>query len=626
VFIEYLSVKTGYCGSVNETLDQNLHAALTKTVSPNRAGRQFQVVERLVAEALGGEASDLHNVVRGPDAVVYRAGSTPLAVEIKTLRAATLNRNFSNHASNLLAAAIETRRAYRDKVTLGAIIFVSGPPTQDSGSEYRGFISASLQRLLRANDGVGYDAVLVGWVTDGLQWDYITPDKAPGHHATHIVNLTSVEAFARLKSEQILARSNETDLALDPAGSERLRILLVADEWKSGRGGISTVNRELAAALASTGVDAAVFVPYTSDEDIRSASDLNVKLVTPARVVGLSERELLLLRPVFADHNWEPDVVVGHGRILGPYAAAQQQQFFPRARRVHFVHTDAEQLEAAKESLGGGSNMSSADTRRVLERNLASSADLVVGVGPLLTETIQDELISHVPKRTTVCLIPGLRQTFDVSKFGPPSKNQVLILGRADDFQSKGIDIAAEALLKIVDRWPSTKSHPPTLVIRGVPDHAAALVKEKLDAIFEGRVSYFLRPYSDSESQVNYDLAQARVILMPSRHEGFGLAAYEALAGGVPVLIAAESGLAQFLREESIDTRPRSCRRATPRRNSQSTDGQTPSKPFSTIRSTLARKRANFDKPSRRSSAGSNLRSNFSRPCPAFRTYQHSAP
>lgn len=34
---------------------------------------------------------------------------------------------------------------------------------------------------------------------------------------------------------------------------------------------------------------------------------------------------------------------------------------------------------------------------------------------------------------------------------------------------------------------------------------------------------------------------------MPSRHEGFGLAGYEAMAAGVPVLITAESGLAEAL-------------------------------------------------------------------------------
>lgn len=332
------------------------------------------------------------------------------------------------------------------------------------------------------------------------------------------------------------------------------------------------MNRELATALASRGVDAAVMVPQSSDEDVKAASEVNVAVVTPARVPGLTDRETLLLRPVFAEPDWEPDVIVGHGRLLGPYAAAQQQQFFPRARRVHFVHTAAEQLEAAKEELGGSSNMRSANERRSLERSLALSADLVVGVGPLLTETIRDELIGPNSESTVICLIPGLRTAFDVSRMSAPVKNHVLFVGRADDFTSKGIDIAAEALLKIVDRWPTSRPHPPVLVVRGVPDDAATAVKNQLDAIFDGRVQFHLRPYSDSEDEVMQDISQARMILMPSRHEGFGLAAYEAIACGVPVLISSESGLAQFLQESKIDTVPSSV--VTTRNSSTSVPGE----------------------------------------------------
>ncbi|WP_074848880.1 glycosyltransferase family 4 protein [Gordonia westfalica] len=335
-------------------------------------------------------------------------------------------------------------------------------------------------------------------------------------------------------------------------------MMLISDEWRSGRGGLSTMNRELATALASAGVETAVMVPRSTDEDIKAASDVDVALVTPASIPGLNSRELLLLRPVFADSSWEPDVIIGHGRVLGSYAAAQKQQFFSRARRVHFVHTDAEQLEAAKEMPGGTSRMASADERRNLERDLARSADLVVGVGPMLTATITDDLIGLSPRPKIMCMVPGLRSAFDPASASPPVRNALLVVGRADDFQSKGIDIVADALLKVVDRWPQSRPHPPVLVLRGVPGEAATDVKARLDEIFEGRVAYHLRPYSDSEELVKQDLAQSRVMLMPSRHEGFGLAAFEAIASDIPVLISAESGLAQFLRESHIDTEPSS--------------------------------------------------------------------
>ncbi|WFR67677.1 glycosyltransferase family 4 protein [Curtobacterium flaccumfaciens] len=334
--------------------------------------------------------------------------------------------------------------------------------------------------------------------------------------------------------------------------------MLVADEWRSGRGGISTVNRELAIALAAAGVDSAVMVPQASPEDIKAASDVDVALVTPARVPGLTDRETLLLRPVFADQSWIPDVIIGHGRVLGPYAAAQQQQFFPRRVACISYTRTPNSLSRRRKKLGGGSRMSDSDARRRLEQQLAQSAHLVVGVGPLLAASIRDDLIGREPTTHVICLMPGLRETFDVSTALTPVRNHVLIVGRADDFHSKGIDIAAEAMLKVADAWPSNKSHRPVLIIRGVPDDAATEVKARLDRILEGRVNFHLRPFTDTEADVTQDLAQARVLLMPSRHEGFGLAAYEAIASGVPVIISAESGLAEFLRDSAIDTSPSS--------------------------------------------------------------------
>ncbi|HYN78114.1 MAG TPA: glycosyltransferase, partial [Lamprocystis sp. (in: g-proteobacteria)] len=45
------------------------------------------------------------------------------------------------------------------------------------------------------------------------------------------------------------------------------------------------------------------------------------------------------------------------------------------------------------------------------------------------------------------------------------------------------------------------------------------------------------------------DLRRASVLLMPSRSEGFGLVAMEAIAAGVPILVSDRSGIAELLIE-----------------------------------------------------------------------------
>ncbi|NTY60115.1 glycosyltransferase family 4 protein [Mycolicibacterium sphagni] len=529
------------------SVEQQLISVLTRPEPTlGFTGERYAALERLLVDLFGGQQPERMGPLRRPDVVIPRPGATPVALEVKVFSSQSFKKNRSNRVADLLSSAVETRRAFRGEVTLGAVLLTADAPDNRSVGVIRGRDSAEMaERLLRADDGAGYDTVLFGSANPAhshLRWRFFaaaTSEEPP----TDLTTDSTAEVLELLRSQGSTAR---TQPAPRPVYRNQ-RIMLVSDEWRSGRGGISTLNRELAAALATAGADVSVLVPKTSDEDIRAASEVNVAIVTPARVPGLSDFETLLLPPVFADREWVPDIIIGHGRVLGPYAAAQQQ-FFPRARRVHLVHTDSEQLEAAKEQPGGDSHMRIADDRRNLERELARSADLVVGIGPLLTATISDALIGSAPVPKVIDVVPGLRSAFDAAAAQPPVHNRVLIVGRADDFQSKGIDIAANAMLQVVDGWPPSRPHRPALIIRGVPDEAAKQVKAQLDDILENQVGCYLRPYCDEEAEVVRDFAQARMLLMPSRHEGFGLSAYEAIASGIPVLISAESGLAEFLR------------------------------------------------------------------------------
>ncbi len=524
---------------------------------PRSAGAAALAAESILSAILGGSSSALgpsHTSFRRLDILVPREGRAPLGIEVKLLSSRSIRNSLTNRVSDLLAGAIEARRSFRGEISLAAFILVGSDGDHEHESLPVAQLQLSIQRLLRAADGVGYDSVVVGFAAPTMRWMLATAEQMG------VVDARP-SAVPVLRTDEMVTHllNQDAQPVLAPTTKTRAtprRYLLVGDEWRSGHGGLSTLNRELAVALAAAGVDVAVMVPSADDEELAAASSFGISLVTPASIPGLTARESLLLPPVFSETGWEPDVVIGHGRVLGPLAAAQKDTYFPAARRVHFVHTDAEQLEAAKETPGGASSMERTAERRELERALAQSADLVVGVGPHLADMIRDELIGSTPPANVICLTPGLRTTYAALATDPPARNTVLLLGRADDFRSKGLDLAAESILRVVDAWPLDKPHIPKLVIRGVPDSAADDVKRQLDEILEERVTYVLRPFSQSEDQVLQDLREARVLLMPSRHEGFGLSAWEAIASGVPSLISAESGLAQLLRERHLDTFP----------------------------------------------------------------------
>src|SRR5262249_52929681 len=150
----------------------------------------------------------------------------------------------------------------------------------------------------------------------------------------------------------------------------RTRFLLVADEWSSNTGGISTLNRELAIALAYADVDVHVVVPAAVQDERDAALKHGVYLVSPEAIPGITRNQLLLARPTFSDESYEPDVVIGHGRLFGPYACALQRLYFPAAKRVHVVHMDPDRLEDAKQDPGGPSRMLTSNQRRELEVQL----------------------------------------------------------------------------------------------------------------------------------------------------------------------------------------------------------------------------------------------------------------
>ena len=100
-------------------------------------------------------------------------------------------------------------------------------------------------------------------------------------------------------------------------GSHKVKVTILASEWGSSKGGLSTINRELALQLAKCPeVEITFFLPQCSQEDRKVALQNNVKIVEAEPLLGIEQLEWLCFPP---DHL-QIDIIVGHGVKLGKQA------------------------------------------------------------------------------------------------------------------------------------------------------------------------------------------------------------------------------------------------------------------------------------------------------------------
>ena len=349
----------------------------------------------------------------------------------------------------------------------------------------------------------------------------------PEEHEMGQAPFSGIAPEAKDKSEGI---PGSAILAV-PRSSAQQNILLLATEWESRHGGLSTFNRELCLALARMGKTVCCIVPEASAEEIAQAQKGSVQLVKTDKVS--LERKLPL------PDGFNPDVIVGHGRITGGAAKAQHEDHYPHAKRIHFIHMSPGLIEWYK---GKGDAAQQASEREKQELALAKGAQLVAAVGPLLFRETST-LIERLPQkeRPQVCQFnPGFRQN---DTRAVPASLHCLLVGRAEDEALKGVDIAACALQQVdEDELP----HKPELIVRGAPDGEGTRLQYDLKERFKG-LAVRVREYSEDREEVAGDYRSAALTLMPSRSEGFGLVALESLSWGTPVLISDKSGLAELL-------------------------------------------------------------------------------
>ena len=325
-----------------------------------------------------------------------------------------------------------------------------------------------------------------------------------------------------------------------------LHVTLLGGEWSSSAGGLSTINRELAIHLSQqSAVKVSLLVPEgaCSTKEIREADGYGITIVEAKERAAYDRLDWLSIPP--QDHFM--DIVVGHGVKLG-----RQVQFirdsaqFPNCKWVQVVHTAPEDLSRYKCYTDP---ISKGETKHESEVDLCKLADLVVPVGPRLKEAYTSYLQRCKTNQDVLSITPGLfqREFGDLVAKQDPNEDgefKVLLFGRGDDedFELKGYNIAAQAFTD-----QRLKNKPYHLVFVGAPEGKQEKVREKLLQREIAEAQLTVRKFLQSREKLKDLLCEADLAIMPSKSEGFGLVALEALSAGLPILVGSGSGFAQAL-------------------------------------------------------------------------------
>ena len=313
-----------------------------------------------------------------------------------------------------------------------------------------------------------------------------------------------------------------------------LRVTLLSSEWNSSTNGdVSTINRELAIQLAKhPDVQVSVFLPQCSEDDKNSAANHKVQLIEAEKMTGVDPVDWLINVP----QHHGMDCIIGHGVRLG-----RQVQFIKKQHHhckwIQVVHT-------APEELGMYKSISEGEQMQQIEIALCEKADQVVAVGPKLADAYKRYLCFGKKQQDVLDLTPSIFTEFLEVKQVTEERNTfcVLVIGSGghEDFNLKGYDLAAQAIAELKD-----KSYQLRFIC--APTGKGGEIAEKLLEHGIARNQLIVRSFHESREVLARLFCEVDLAIMPSRTEGFGLTALEALSAGLPVLVSGNSGLGEAL-------------------------------------------------------------------------------
>ena len=320
----------------------------------------------------------------------------------------------------------------------------------------------------------------------------------------------------------------------DDCRERKLRVTLLSTEWKaSSNGDLTTINRELAIQMAKhPNVEVSVFLPRCSEEEKKDADGYNVKLIEAVKLSGFEP--VLWLASVPDGHSI--DCILGHGVALGRLIPLiKKNPNYSHCKWIQVVHT-------APEEIGMYKNISEGQQMQQTEIELCKMADQVVTIGPKLTDAYRYQLRNQDVFNLTPSI---LTEFLDVQQASEDRRTFCVLViesGDSEDFYVKGYDIAGKAIANLKDKSYQLRFASKQ---RGKEDELA----DKLLQCGIGRNQLIICSFDGNKETLANLFSTVDIAILPSKAEGFGLSALEAISAGLPVLVSGNSGIAEALRK-----------------------------------------------------------------------------
>ena len=281
------------------------------------------------------------------------------------------------------------------------------------------------------------------------------------------------------------------------------------------------------------------FVPKHTPKQKDHARKLNIELVDAKDITGYSAVELLAYPP----DSLDIDILIIHsyGHDLG--RQAQIIKDTKKCQWVNVVHTISEDLEKFLDKKSADPAANDQITEHELQTILCEKSDLVIAIGPKVTEAYRSALLFGGKDESVITLNPGIFEEFLVERRkikGSGEIFRVLLSASSKYFLIKGCDIATKAINLLQD------SSYRLIFVRQPKDKEDELKKKFLGL----EINQHQLTFKESSRSIDFWkrlLCEVDLVIKPSRTEGFGISGLRAISADLPVLVSGNCGLGMVL-------------------------------------------------------------------------------